>query len=122
MKIERKAIEGVKEVPEDMKNAAIARKKAFVKKAKIPKGMERVKCPRCFGRPGLDKNCPQDGCNGSGWIVRLKKKALKAKKVVAKPPKPAIIKAKVVAAVKNVVFKKKKGNKHGKGRIRQKDN
>lgn len=101
MKIKLEDI-GAKEVSEDMKNAAIARKKAFVKKTKIPKGMERVKCPRCFGR-AWDLKCPQDGCNGSGWIIRPK-----AKKVVAKVTKPVTITAKVAAAVKKVVKKKEK--------------
>ena len=76
MKIEIKAIDGVKEVPEDMKNAAIARKKAFVKKV-IPK-----------------------------------KKAPKAKKVVAKETKPVTKTAKVVAAVKKVITKGKHGKKN----------
>ena len=43
MKIERKAIKGVEEVPEDMKNAAIARKKAFAEKAIPKKKASKVK-------------------------------------------------------------------------------
>ncbi len=158
MKIERKDI-GVKEVPEGMKNGAIARKKAFAKKTKkkfsrnklyaltydektdtltgkeapVPKGMERIKCPKCFGK---SPECSQGGCHGTGFIVRLKAKkktarekfrtgdqfsdkeiaamkktASKVKKVVAKVTKPVTIKAKIVAKVKKVITK---GNKHGK--------
>ena len=44
MKIERKDI-GVKEVPEDMKKAAIARKKAFAKK-NAPKAKKVVAQPQ----------------------------------------------------------------------------
>ncbi len=141
MKIEIKAIEGVEEVPEDMKNAAIARKKAFAKpkkkfsknklyaltydeqtntltgkEATIPKGMERIKCPKCFGRPMFDKNCLQDGCNGTGWIIRRKKTASKAKKVVAKVTKPVTKTAKVITAVKKVISKKKKHEKKNRSK------
>ncbi len=139
MKIETKAIKGVKEVSEDMKNAAITRKKAFDKKPKkkfsknklyaltydeqtdtltgkeasVPAGMERIKCPKCFGRPTT--HCKQPGCRGTGWIIRKK-----VKKVVAKVTKPITVKAKIVAKVKKAIAKKKKTrkeNSNGKNKM-----
>ena len=95
MKIEIKAINGVKEVPEDMKNAAIARKKAFAKNAtpkkKAPKVKKNEKCilrrihTRLVTEPTLSD-------------------------MFDKPRK----KKKIVAKVRKVITKKKKGNRHGK--------
>ena len=85
MKINAKNTENIKTLPDNQKATGISKKqekaaiakKISAPKRKIPKGMEKVKCPKCFGRPVLDRNCPQDGCNGSGWIIRLKKTAPK---------------------------------------------